>query len=107
MDILAVIDFRIKWIVYLNVTCLVKILDLEIKRRSNLTKNWKMIWIKKNRKCWLIRSYVCVLIEKEKKWKNWILMKRTDEYYNSKYYNMHEHMCIKKRIYNKEKNKKK
>ena len=31
-------------------------------------------------------------------------MKRTDEYYNSKYYNMHEYMCIeKKRIYNKEK----
>ena len=51
-----------------------------------------------------IESYVCVLIEKEKKSKSWILMKRTEEYYNSEYYNMHEHMCIekKKRIYNKQ-----
>ena len=24
-------------------------------------------------------------------------MKRTEEYYSSKYYNMHEHMCIEKK----------
>ena len=40
---------------------------------------------------------MCVLIEKEKRSKNLILMKRIDEYYSSKYYNMHEHMCIEKK----------